>query len=75
VNSKDRIIRLPEVMGMVGMKKTAIYNRIKDGTFPVPLKIGRMSGWLESDVQQWIAAVAEGQVAASQQGRHEWRTA
>lgn len=37
------------------MKKTAIYDRIKDGTFPKPLKLGRMSGWLESDVQAWIA--------------------
>jgi prophage regulatory protein len=64
MNQKDRIIRLPEVMFMVGMKKTAIYDKIKEGAFPAPLKIGRMSGWLESDVQQWIAAVAEEHAAA-----------
>lgn len=54
MNQNDRIIRLPEVLGMVGMKKTAVYDKIKDGTFPKPLKLGRMSGWLESDVQAWI---------------------
>lgn len=54
MNPNERIIRLPEVLDMVGMRKTAVYDKIKDGSFPKPLKLGRMSGWLESDVQQWI---------------------
>lgn len=56
MNPNERIIRLPEVLGMVGMKKTAVYDKIKDGSFPAPLKLGRMSGWLESDIQQWIGS-------------------
>jgi prophage regulatory protein len=59
----DRIIRVPEVMEMLGMKKTAIYDRIKDGTFPKPIKLGRMSGWRRSDVLAWIVGQS-GQRAA-----------
>jgi predicted DNA-binding transcriptional regulator AlpA len=33
-------------------------------TFPAPLKIGRMSGWRESKIQQWIASVAAKQATA-----------
>jgi prophage regulatory protein len=56
-SQNDRIIRLPEVLHMVGMKKTSIYSKIKHGDFPVPVKLGRASGWLESDVQRWISRV------------------
>ncbi|HOL65706.1 MAG TPA: AlpA family phage regulatory protein [Accumulibacter sp.] len=45
MNANERIIRLPEVLGMVGMKKSAVYDKLKDGSFPAPLKLGRMSGW------------------------------
>lgn len=40
---------------MVGLGKTAIYGLIKDHTFPAPIKLGRASGWVESEVQEWIA--------------------
>ena len=36
----ERIIRLPEVINTVGLKKSAIYKRIKAGEFPKPVKIG-----------------------------------
>jgi len=49
-----RIIRLPEVCERVGLGKTAIYGRIKDHTFPPPIKLGRASGWVEEEVQQWV---------------------
>jgi len=49
-----RILRLPQVQGIVGLGKTAIYARIKAGDFPKPIKLGRMSGWSESEVAAWI---------------------
>lgn len=55
MSSNDKIIRLPQVMDAVGLKKTAIYDLIKVGDFPAPIKLGsRASGWLESAVQTWI---------------------
>lgn len=50
----ERILRLPDVKAKVGLGTTAIYQRIKDGDFPPPIKLGRLSGWLESEVQGWI---------------------
>ena len=51
----QRLIRLPHVKQMVGLGTTAIYDRIKQGSFPKPIKLGRMSMWVESEVQKWIA--------------------
>ncbi len=56
----DAILRLPEVERMSGLKKTAIYERMHNGTFPEPVPLGvRHVGWLESEVQQWIRTLAE----------------
>lgn len=49
-----KIIRLPAVLEQVGLKRTAIYDRIKGGEFPKPIKLGRVSGWVEAEIQEWI---------------------
>jgi len=49
-----RLIRLPQVKAMVGLGTTAIYDKIKKGEFPRQVKLGRLSGWVESEVQDWI---------------------
>jgi len=49
------IIRLPEVKGMTGLGRSKIYALIAEGTFPKQVKLGcSSSGWVESEVQQWI---------------------
>ena len=50
----EKIIRLPQVKEMVGLGTTAIYGKIKSGDFPKAIKLGRVSGWLESEIQAWI---------------------
>ena len=40
---------------MVGLGTTAIYDKIKKGEFPRQIKLGRLSGWVESEVQSWIS--------------------
>jgi len=55
----ERIIRLTEVINMVGLKKSAIYKKVREGDFPAPIKLGpHANGWLESAVQSWIRKVA-----------------
>lgn len=54
MESKDRLIRLPEVLGSVGLKKTTVYDMVKRQTFPAPHKLGRTSVWSEREVQAWI---------------------
>ncbi|WP_445193919.1 helix-turn-helix transcriptional regulator [Sphingomonas sp. Tas61C01] len=56
-HNRDRLICLSEVMSMAGLKKTAIYNLIKEGDFPRQVLIGsRSSRWRESEICHWIDA-------------------
>ena len=51
------ILRLPDVMKRVGLKRAAIYLRITQGTFPKQISLGgRAVGWLEHEVDAWLAA-------------------
>ena len=49
-----KLIRLPEVMARVGLKKTAIYDRIQCKAFPAPVKLGGASTWPEHEITSWI---------------------
>ncbi len=59
--NETRILRLPEVMGRVGLKRDSIYRLIRQGRFPKILKISdRASGFLESEIDAFIASRAAG---------------
>lgn len=59
-----KLIRLPEVLKRVGLKKTAIYNLISEDEFPRPVKLGAASAWVEAEVDQWIAERASARQAS-----------
>jgi prophage regulatory protein len=53
-NEPTRFLRLPDVIKLVGIKRTVIYERIKAGTFPKPVQIGvRAVAWDEGELAQW----------------------
>ncbi|MFC5460729.1 helix-turn-helix transcriptional regulator [Massilia niabensis] len=57
-----RFIRLKEVLSICGKSRSSVYEAIKKGEFPAPIKLqGRSSAWIKSEVLQW----AEGCVRAS----------
>lgn len=50
-----RILRRPEVEAMVGLRKTALYDLMKAGEFPRPIRLGGMSrGWIAAEIAAWI---------------------
>lgn len=50
-----RILRKPEVKEITGLPDSTLYDYIKKGMFPPPIKIGpRSSGWLQSEVLEWV---------------------
>jgi len=52
---QKKIVRMPEVMAITGLKKTAINSRIKAGTFVPKINLGgRAIGFLESDLSDWL---------------------
>lgn len=44
------------VRDRVGLHPATIYAEIKAGRFPKPVKFGRSSRWVESEIEEWIAA-------------------
>lgn len=51
----SRILRLPKVIEKTGTPRSSIYEQIKLGNFPKPVRLGvRSVGWLEEEVEKWI---------------------
>ena len=50
------ILRRKQVEQLVGLSRSTIYQRMRDGTFPrsVPLG-GRLIGWRASDIELYLA--------------------
>jgi prophage regulatory protein len=49
-----RFIRLKEVMAICGKSRSSVYDAIKRGAFPRPVKLqGRSAAWIKSEVEQW----------------------
>ena len=54
-----RIIRLPEVIRLVGLSRSSILRMERRGEFPPKFALGvHAVGWYEADVQMWIQARA-----------------
>lgn len=64
-SASEKLIRLPAVLERVGLGRTAVLDRVKAGSFPSPVKIGRATMWSESEVSAWVVA----QVRAHREGR------
>lgn len=57
IDSKDRVLRMNEVMYITGLSKSSVYRLTADKIEAVPNSIslgGRAVGWLESEVQAWL---------------------
>lgn len=56
--STSRLIRLPEVMHRVGMRRSAIYKRMSEGRFPQSRSLGpRCAVWVEEEIDAWIESI------------------
>ncbi len=52
-----RLLRCEEVEARTRLSRCTIYRRMRDGSFPKPLKMGvRAVRWCESEIEAWLAA-------------------
>ena len=61
--ARERLLRLTEVEQSVGLKKSAIYAKLRETPpgFPLPVKLSRRAvAWPESAVQAWIQSQIQG---------------
>lgn len=56
----DKLLRMSEVEELVGLRKSAIYDRVSRNLFPAPRSTyGNRVAWRSSDIQRWIAELPE----------------
>lgn len=54
-----RLLRLPEVIARVGLRRSAIYQRMSEGRFPKSRSLGpKCTVWVEAEIDAWIQEVA-----------------
>lgn len=54
----ETLLRRPEVESRTGLSRSTIYDWMKRGDFPQPVKLGvRLVAWRESDVVAWLDAL------------------
>ena len=53
----DPLIDIKTVESLAGIKKSAIYDRVRDGRMPAPVRLStRCTRWRLSEITRWIAA-------------------
>lgn len=51
----DRLLRLKQVLSIIGLCRTTLYSKIHRGEFPAPVSLGaRAVGWPSSAIQEWV---------------------
>ena len=50
-----RLLRRTEITALTGLARTTIYDMVRRGDFPPPLRLSRnYAAWREDDVQDWL---------------------
>ncbi|EJG2211554.1 TPA: helix-turn-helix transcriptional regulator [Proteus mirabilis] len=52
----DQFVDMKFITKLTGLTDKWFYKLIQNGEFPKPIKFGRMSRWLKSEVVQWLQA-------------------
>lgn len=50
----DKMVDMAFITEFTGLSDKWFYKLIQDGLFPKPIKLGRSSRWLKSEVEDWV---------------------
>lgn len=50
----DQLVDMKFITAFTGLTDKWFYKLIQDGVFPKPIKLGRSSRWLKSEVENWL---------------------
>ena len=51
---EDQFIDMKFITQLTALSDKWFYKLIQDGLFPKPIKLGRTSRWLKSDLEEWL---------------------
>lgn len=50
----DKLVDMAFITEFTGLSDKWFYKLIQDGQFPKPIKLGRSSRWLKSEIEAWV---------------------
>ncbi|EPR6390982.1 helix-turn-helix transcriptional regulator [Providencia stuartii] len=50
----DKLVDIKFITQLTGLTDKWFYKLIQEGEFPRPIKLGRSSRWLKSEVENWL---------------------
>ena len=53
---EDQFIDMKFITQLTGLSDKWFYKLMQEGVFPKPIKMGRASRWLKSDLEEWLQA-------------------
>lgn len=54
-----KLIRIEAVMDKTSLAMSTIYKKMKEGTFPRNVNLGRTACWLESEIDEYILSLVD----------------
>ena len=55
MNNEIELLTLQEVLDLLKIKRSSVYDWISKGNFPKPIKFGeRYARWMKKDVLDWL---------------------
>ena len=52
----DKILRMRTVLERIGLSRSTLYRKMRDGTFPKQIQLSEhCCGWRESSINRWMA--------------------
>jgi prophage regulatory protein len=55
----NELLRIPELIRTIGLKRSAIYARVSDGRMPAPVHIGTAALWPADEIAEWVRYIRE----------------
>lgn len=52
--ANDKMVDMAFITSFTGLTDKWFYKLIKDGQFPKPIKLGRSSRWMQSEIEAWL---------------------
>ena len=60
IQGGERLVRMPELISLIGLSRATVYRYIKSGNFPAPMQLSkRCVAWKASSINDWLLALKQ----------------